>query len=130
MSRLKDENVDLKAELYAEREKLLKYELSEIDKNLKNVFLFKSADTDMNIMRKTVNMLAEEHAGFCGMFAGNDADGYRYIIASGKDGGDAKAVAQLLREKFGAKGGGSNLMVQGSISGVSADNIADCCNNL
>ena len=130
VSRLKDENADLKAELYAEREKLLKYELSEIDKNLKNVFLFKSADTDMNIMRKTVNMLAEEHAGFCGMFAGNDADGYRYIIASGKDGGDAKAVAQLLREKFGAKGGGSNLMVQGSISGVSADNIADCCNNL
>ena len=130
VSRLKDENAALKAELYAEREKLLKYELSEIDKDLKNVFLFKSADTDMNIMRKTVNMLAEEHAGFCGMFAGNDSEGYRYIIASGKDGGDARTVAQLLREKFGAKGGGSNLMVQGSIAGVSLDDISECCNNL
>ena len=130
VAKLKDDNAALKADLLTEREKLLGYELAEIDKSLKNVFLFKDADTDNNLMRKTVNKLAEDHDGFCGIFAGDDEKGYRYIVASGKAGGDARDVAGLLREKFGAKGGGSNQMIQGSISGASANDIADCCNNL
>ncbi|MBO4457236.1 MAG: alanyl-tRNA editing protein [Butyrivibrio sp.] len=130
VDKLKDDNAALKADLLTEREKLLGYELSGIDKSLKNVFLFKSADTDTNLMRKTVNKLAEDHEGFCGIFAGDDKTGYRYIVASGNAGGDARHVAQLLREKFGAKGGGSEQMVQGSLSGALQKDIADCCNNL
>ena len=130
VARLKDENAVLKADLYADREKLLEYELAEIDKGLKNVFLFKGTDTDTNLMRKTVNLLAADHEGFCGVFAGNPEAGYRYIVASGKAEGDARTVSTLLREKFGAKGGGSEKMVQGSISGVNSEELADCCNNL
>ena len=130
VSKLKDDNAALKADLFTEREKLLGYELSEIDKGLKNVFLFKDAGTDTNLMRKTVNLLAEEHDGFCGVFAGDSECGFRYIVASGKAGDDARSVAGLLREKFGAKGGGSNQMVQGSISGATQEDIAECCNNL
>ena len=130
VAKLRDENAALKEDLYAEREKLLGYELADIDKNLKNVFLFKDADTDMNLIRKTVNLLAAEHEGFCGVFAGNSEAGYRYIIASGTAGGDARTVSGLLKEKFGAKGGGSNQMVQGSLSGASRDELMDCCNNL
>ena len=37
--------------------------------------------------------------------------------------GDARLVAGALREKFGAKGGGSEKMVQGSLSGASEDEI-------
>jgi alanyl-tRNA synthetase len=51
-------------------------------------------------------------------------------VASGKAEGDARTVSALLREKFGAKGGGSEKMVQGSISGVNSEELADCCNNL
>ena len=130
LCRRNDENAALKENLYAEREKLLGYELADIDKNLKNVFLFKDADTDINLIRKTVNLLAAEHEGFCGVFAGNSEAGYRYIIASGTAGGDARTVSGLLKEKFGAKGGGSNQMVQGSLSGASRDELMDCCNNL
>jgi len=130
VDRLKDENAALKADLCAEREKLLEYELARIDKGLKNVFLFKNADTDINLMRKTVNLLSGEHEGFCGVFAGNDAEGYRYIVASGKSGGDARFVSQLFKDKFGAKGGGSDRMVQGSVSGVSQKDISDCCDSI
>ena len=51
-------------------------------------------------------------------------------MASGEEGGDARSIAGLLRDKFGAKGGGSNQMVQGSLSGASRDELMDCCNNL
>ena len=77
-----------------------------------NAILFVDA-VDNIAMRNAVNSLTEKYNGFCGVFAGNDADGYHYIIGSASK--NCKTAAALLREEFGAKGGGNEQMIQGSI---------------
>ncbi len=72
-----------------------------------------TGDTDNITQRNAVNALSEKLNGVCAVFAGNDKDGYRYILS--RPGGDAREAAALLKEKLGAKGGGSKEMVQGSI---------------
>ncbi len=64
--------------------------------------------------RRAVNELVSKHSGICGVFSGNDEDGYRFIISV--PGGDSRNTAALLKGRFGAKCGGSKEMVQGSVS--------------
>ena len=78
-----------------------------------------TGDTDNVIQRRTVNDLAESMNGVCAVFAGDDQKGYRYIIAY--PGGDARDAAKLLKDRFSAKGGGSEEMVQGSINGSESE---------
>jgi alanyl-tRNA synthetase len=48
------------------------------------------------------------------VFAGSDEEAqYRYIIGSRTM--DAREMQKILREKFGAKGGGKPVMIQGSV---------------
>ena len=64
--------------------------------------------------RRLVNALCEAHHGYCGVFAGNDGSGYRYIIgATGS--GDARALNACLHKYCRARGGGKPAMVQGSV---------------
>ena len=46
--------------------------------------------------------------------AGNDTEGYRYIVGSSTL--DCRELATALREKFGAKGGGKAPMIQGNVT--------------
>ena len=127
VKKLSDENYALKGELAGCREQLLGYELDSIDKNKENVFLKKEAGLDSNLMRKTVNALIETHRGFCGVFSGDEGCGYKYIIATKNEEKDLRALQNMLKEEFGAKGGGSNTMVQGSMGSVDiADVIKKC----
>lgn len=64
-------------------------------------------------IRNTVNTLTEKYSGYCGIFNGNDETGYSFIIGSSSL--DCRNLAQTLREKFGAKGGGTTPMIQGNI---------------
>ena len=107
VKKLSEENYALKGELADCREKLISYELDSIDKNKENVFLKKEPGLDGNLMRKTVNALTEAHKGFCGIFSGDDNSGYKYIIATRDGERDLQALQNMLRENFGAKGGGS-----------------------
>ena len=127
VKKLSDENYTLKGELSDCREKLIGYELDSIDKNKENVFLKKESGLDGNLMRKTVNALVEAHNGFCGIFSGDDSSGYKYIIATGNGGRDLQALQNMLRENFGAKGGGSKAMVQGSMGPVCVADVIDKC---
>ena len=122
VKKLSDENYALKGELSECREKLIGFELDSIDKNKENVFLKKEPGLDGNLMRKTVNALTEAHGGFCGVFSGDEKSGYKYIIATKNGDKDLKSLQNMLREEYGAKGGGSNAMVQGSMGPV---NVAD-----
>lgn len=110
-----DENAKLKAELSSLNEKLMEYEIAEIPADQVNVFVVKGSDFDMNVCRKLVNMLARDHAGYCGAFAGDAKAGYRYIIAAGSNGWDSRNLSEILKKEYGAKGGGQPAMVQGSI---------------
>lgn len=64
-------------------------------------------------MRRAVNQMTERHKGFCGIFVGNDSDGYRYNI--GSRGQDAREAAKLLAQAGSLRGGGSPEMIQGRI---------------
>ena len=77
-----------------------------------NALLFVALNNNLAI-RGTVNDLSEKYPGYCGIFAGNDETGYTYII--GSKGRDCREMAALLHEKLAAKGGGTALMVQGSV---------------
>lgn len=112
VSKLKNANQSLKAEVIAAKQECMDAKLESISKSEVNVYLFE-ADLDAQVMRNTVNRLVAEHSGNCGIFTGDDEQGYRYIIGSRE--GDARTVATMLRETFGAKGGGSAAMVQGSV---------------
>ena len=118
VTKMREENHELKGKLIEAQEKLLEYELQAIDKNLSDVFLVKDSGMDGNLMRKTVNALAAEHGGYCGVFSGTDESGYKYIVATGAEGKELKALQDVLKEKFGAKGGGNVAMIQGSIGPV------------
>ncbi len=126
VKKLSSENISLKSDLSATKDKLIDYELKEISPAKENVFLIKDEGTDGNSMRKIANALAEEHKGFCGVFAGSDGAGYKFIVASGTDGKDTKEVLEALKEQFDAKGGGNAKMVQGSMASATSKDISAC----
>ncbi len=118
VDKLKNTNQTMKAKLAAANEKMMQKKLSEIPAGKADVFLFEE-DLDVPVMRNAVNTLVETHEGLCGIFAGSDADGYHYIVGSKSE--DCREAAKVLREKFGAKGGGKPEMVQGSVTASESD---------
>ena len=127
VDKLQGELADCKGQLVDMQMRLIEYELKEIDEGLKNVFLVKEPSTDQNVLRKTVNLLAASHTGFCGVFAGDEKNGYRYIIASGTKGKDCKMLQKVLSEEFGARGGGNSPMIQGSIESADIKALINRC---
>ena len=123
VKKLTSENADLKGELSATKEKLIEYELKEIPSDKENVILVKDESTDGNSMRKIVNLLSQSHAGFCGVFAGTDEKGYKFVFSSGQKKKDLNEVIKVLREDFGAKGGGNAQMIQGSLSAIEISDV-------
>ena len=62
-------------------------------------------------MKNIYNLLVSIREKACGVFVGSDEEGYRYY-AGIKD-GDARLLAQRMKEALNAKGGGSPEMIQG-----------------
>lgn len=112
VDKLKNVNQSLKVEVSVAKRECMDAKLKGIPKDQENVYLFEN-NLDAQVMRNAVNQLVTEHSGICGIFAGDDEEGYRYIIGSSTE--DARTIATILREKLGAKGGGSAAMVQGSV---------------
>ena len=83
-----------------------------------NAFFFVE-DVDTKSIRNAVNTLMESRKGLCGIFCGNDTDGYHFILGSAVV--DMQKVAASLREKLGAKCGGSARMIQGQTQSVRAE---------
>lgn len=112
------ELAETKAALAEAAKKLVQVRIDQIPAGDGNAVLFEES-LDAGAMRSAVNSLVQKKNGFCGVFAGSDIDGYRYVI--GKQGGDARTINNELREKFGARGGGKPEMVQGSVTASRAD---------
>lgn len=109
----------LEQEITASRERfinlqqvLLQTHISALPEDAENVLLFE-ADLDTPTVRRSINRLCETHSGYCCIFVGNDTEGYRYMIGSAAL--DCRRAGALLQEKFAAKGGGSDRMVQGRL---------------
>ena len=127
VDKLQSDLQDCKGQMVNLQNRLLDFEIKEIDEDLENVFLVKEPSTDQNVLRKTVNLLAASHTGFCGVFAGDEKNGYRYIIASGTKGKDCKMLQKVLSEEFGARGGGNSPMIQGSIESADIKALINRC---
>ena len=78
----------------------------------KEDILLEEEGISMISLRELVNLLTQKTEGFV-LALLREKTGNRYILASARR--DVRPVDQLLREKFGAKGGGSSKMTQGSM---------------
>lgn len=119
VDKIKDELFLVKGSLQKTRAQLLEYKLKSIPEDQKNVTVF-TEDIDNKSVQNAINALTQTHGGFCSFFIKTET-GYRFV--SGIADGDARKVASTLRDKFGAKGGGSEKMVQGSLLEVDEDKI-------
>ena len=114
---LKDKVCALNAKLAEVTEKEI---LEEVDSGDFTGTVFTDMDLTPLSMKNIYNAMIEKHEGYVGIFAGDDENGYRYY-AGGK-GLDARELGNLMREKLGAKGGGSPEMIQGRIT-VSSEEV-------
>lgn len=78
-----------------------------------NLLLFRP-DYDQDELRLLVNAVLPKCGGMVCGFIGNDADGYKYIIA--QKGGDLRGKAKELNSVLRGRGGGKPEMIQGSFS--------------
>ena len=109
---LKDDNQGLKMQIGILKQNVMLGKIEEIPTQQKHVILFEE-ELDTAIVRNVVNALVEKHEGNCAVFTGNDTEGYRFILGSKTL--DCRETATALRERFGAKCGGSQVMIQGSV---------------
>ncbi|WMC92113.1 alanyl-tRNA editing protein [Kineothrix sp. MB12-C1] len=113
VERLKEENFSLRGQIMDLQDTLTELKVAQITEDTKDICLFES-DMEASTHRKYVNLLIEKCSGICSIFSGDDASGYRYIIASKTE--DVRPVNEMLRQQLQAKGGGSKEMVQGSVN--------------
>ena len=113
VNKLKEQIYDLKGQLSNVKQAMMEEKLKEIPASQKDVFLFEK-DLDASVMRTVVNKLMAEHEGVCGIFVGDDVNGYSYIMGSKHV--DCRETGAMLREKLEARGGGKPQMIQGSVS--------------
>ena len=83
-----------------------------------DVFLFQK-DLDTKAIRNAVNDLCTRYSGYCGIFVGDAETGYSFVLGSATK--DCRMAATVLRQAFGAKGGGSAKMIQGSVTADEAE---------
>ena len=111
---LKEEKQSLKQEINKLQMQLLSYKAMEIPEGEKAVCLMEEGLSG-NEPRELVNLVLNRNVGICAVFAGNDSDGYRYVIGSRTV--DTREAAKIMNEKFHGRGGGKPEMVQGSVVG-------------
>ena len=111
----------MKNQVSALKQKLLAYQAKEIDVTPELVKVFDS-ELSGNEPRELMNLLLERGAKICAIFAGNDEEGYRYVIGSHSE--DVRVISKKLNEAFQGRGGGKPRMVQGSLKGT-AKNISE-----
>ncbi|MDL2301191.1 hypothetical protein LJC58_02430 [Lachnospiraceae bacterium OttesenSCG-928-D06] len=114
VNRLFSEKQLLKEQNNALQANLLSLKIAQVNGPVKgaNPCLFVE-DMDGIAIRNGVNELCKKYEDYCGIFSGNDTNGYRFVIGSAKR--DCKKLLEKLKE-HNAKGGGSSLMIQGTIS--------------
>lgn len=124
VNKLKVQVQSLKGQLSSAKQAVMEGKIAAIPEKQADVIVFEY-DLEASVMRTVVNKLVERHEGVCGVFSGSDEKGYNFIIGSKNT--DCRNVAALLKDKLGARGGGSAVMVQGSVSaGIVADTIEKC----
>ena len=125
-SRILEENEKLRQREAALEAAVTQSLASAVPAEQENVFLFTEGNTGTNAgignlaQRRLVNTLCEAHKGYCGVFAGSDEAGYRYIIGAAGN-RDARVLNACIHKYCRARGGGKPAMVQGSCQAPEAE---------
>lgn len=114
VNRLKEEGVKLRERCNGLQSLVLELKMEALPspREAESVVLF-VGDLDTIAMRGAVNGLCERYGGFCGIFAGDADEGYRFIVGSASC--DCRDMAARIRGELGGKCGGSAPMIQGSV---------------
>ena len=114
------------AKLQKERANALQAELLKVQmdalpspEEVHHVLLF-VGELDAIALRNAVNLLTGKYSGYCGIFAGDDTNGYRFIVGSASC--NCQELADRMRRELSAKGGGSAPMIQGNVA-ATADTL-------
>ena len=118
VQKLKVKNQNLQLQLNQAKQALMEYKLEQLPTGKRDVLLFEK-EIEASVMRHVINRLVENHEGICGIFVGDDTEGYQFIIGSRER--DCRQIATLMRQQLGAKGGGSPAMIQGSVNSVKTE---------
>lgn len=122
VERMKEENAALQIRLAKAQNDMLKYKADAMPKGQEKVCMFEEELTG-SAPRELMNLVLDRGASVCAVFAGNERDGYRYVIGSRTS--DVREIGKALHEKFEGRGGGKPEMVQGSLKG-NEEEIRDC----
>ncbi|MCI9105303.1 MAG: alanyl-tRNA editing protein [Lachnospiraceae bacterium] len=105
----------LQREIQQGKDKLFRIQNRYLEQKLEEQsYLLFEEDLDKNAARRFVDTGMHRYAGICGIFLGNDHQGYQYILGS-----QHKNLRDFLKdfhEKFPGKGGGKPEMVQGTVT--------------
>jgi len=112
--KIKGENQLLKERATALQSKCLALSLDALSAPSETTHAVLFTDVSDNIaIRNAVNELTSRYEGYSVIFFGEE-ENYRFILGSRQL--DCNTIAQTLRSALGAKCGGNNLMIQGSIN--------------
>ncbi len=103
----------LKAQLSLIKRNLLANKISTLSKTNDNIIAFEET-LDTGYMREFINNAVKFTDGIAAAFIKKDADSYTYIIGSKNT--DLKALSDEMKSTLGARGGGSNEMITGTVS--------------
>ena len=117
--RLKEELTDLKVRLTRTKKELVEKIIEEAAGKEnpgagEDGFILFEDGMDKRDMQKAADRMADMKSGYCGIFSGNDGQGYLFVLCSRDR--DCRELADRLRSELGAKGGGSAQMIQGSLA--------------
>ena len=128
VARLQDENLQLKNFNNMLQVKLFECAIKGLptpEQSL-HAILFVEIMNDVAV-RNAINELVLKYTGYVAVFAGNNEEGYRFIIGSSQQ--DCRQLANTMRQTLQAKGGGSAPMIQGTVV-ASEDDIRQLLNSL
>ena len=118
-NKLCEENNELKQKNVSLAGELISVKISDPQK-INGIAVYFENSTDMQYVRNLVLESAKHHKGISAVFSGQDKN-YKFAVASAD--ASVKAIGDLLRSEFSAKGGGSDELIQGNISAVKDDLI-------
>ena len=120
VKKLKTSSQNMSSQLAQANQTLLLQKLESIPAEQEDVIMFETG-INTKTLRNVINSMMEKHSGYCGIFVGDDENGYNYVVGSKNK--DCKEIAGKLKDEFSAKGGGNSQMIQGSLV-ASANDIS------
>ena len=113
--RLTAEIEEKKQVIFDLRQTILTMTLAALPETDGSLCLFEETG-DANAMRRLLNEAVKKCKKLCGVFSGDDENGYRYVIGRGDASLDLKQYNREIGAALNAKGGGSSEMLQGRAS--------------